>query len=391
MINQKKILIIEFSNYENYPIGGHSTFVFNLMQAFGNDLILVGITTDKNDPVGKWIKKEIRGTVYDFFAIAKYNKASTKHLIPDRLAIYCLLKFYKNKILSKNIDNIFIQRPEVLFAIESFNYKNICFRSAGMENPLSVSKFWYSKYFAQLFDKYFFYCFKEINTFLATGDEQAIQGFLLRSNNKIKRSSVIKFPTRIDTSIFKPIDKEIARTKLNIPTSQTLILSIGRLGWLKGWKFLIDSFEAFQKIMPHSVLYFIGEGEDYQEIENYITSKSFTSKIKLVGGKNSNEISLFLNASDLFVMGSYKEGWSTTLLEAMSCGVPTCVTNFSSAKEITIEGVSGFVEKHDIPLFVEKMVTSLQLDREKLPILSEVKKYAVSELRDDLLKHWQLI
>ncbi len=391
MINRKEILIIEFSNFEDYPIGGYTTFVCNLMQVFDNELILVGISTDRKDPVGKWFKKEINGKIYDFFAIFRYNKSIIKHAIPDRLAIYCLLKFYKKKILSRHLNNVFIQRPEVLFSIKSFRYENICFRSAGMQNPLSVSKYWYSKYFARYFDKLFFACLKEIKTFLGTGDEEAIQKFVSRTNNKINRSSIIKFPTRIDTNVFRPINLDIARASLSIPSSQIILLTIGRLGWFKGWQFMIDCFEEFQKIIPDCTLYFIGEGEDRQKIENYIISKNLLSKIKLVGAKSSNEISLFLNASDLFIMGSHKEGWSTSLLEAMSCGVPTCTTDFSSANEIIIVGISGFVEKHDISLFVDKMVKALQLERHKLPILSEVKKYAVSELKEDLLKCWNLI
>ena len=74
------ILLIDFCNFEDYPIGGYLSMAKNLMQSIGNQLQLVGITTVKQDPVGKWYKKEIDGVVYDFFALARYNQAVTKHL-----------------------------------------------------------------------------------------------------------------------------------------------------------------------------------------------------------------------------------------------------------------------------------------------------------------------
>ena len=59
----KRILIIDFCNYYDYQIGGHLTFAKSLMKAFGNQLALVGITTDRSDPIGRWIKKISMGLI----------------------------------------------------------------------------------------------------------------------------------------------------------------------------------------------------------------------------------------------------------------------------------------------------------------------------------------
>ena len=73
-----KILIIDFTNYEDYPIGGYLSFARSLMESFGNSLALAGITTSDEDPVGRWFRKEIEGTAYDFFAFARYSKTKTR-------------------------------------------------------------------------------------------------------------------------------------------------------------------------------------------------------------------------------------------------------------------------------------------------------------------------
>jgi len=118
-------LVIDFCNYTDYQIGGHLTFVKNLLIAFGNQLALIGITTDENDPVGKWTIKNINGINYDFFALARYSISKTKYIIPDRIMCFLLLRVYRSKILEKKYNNVFVQRPEILPAIKKYEYENI--------------------------------------------------------------------------------------------------------------------------------------------------------------------------------------------------------------------------------------------------------------------------
>ena len=391
MDSPQKILLIDFCNFEDYPMGGHLSFAKNLMLGFKDQLILVGITTSDKEPVGRWFKKEINGVTYDFFAMARYNKARTKHILPDRLMTYFYLKFYKKKILQVNIRNVFIQKQDILLAVKNFGFKNICYCFAGLENPLQFSKYWYAHYASRIFDKRFFSSFGNVKVILASGDDNAIKKMALRSNGKISSSTVIKFPTRINTDVFKPLNRCESRKILGISESATVISTTGRLAWLKGWKFMIDCFAEFEKRIPDSLFYFIGEGEDQHKIEEYISLKGLSHKIKLAGGKDQQHIALFLNASDLYIMGSYKEGWSTTLLEALACGVPICTTNFSSARDIVTNNITGYViDDREVAIFSDKMDKALRLERAKLPISSEVKRYAVSELKTDILKFWEL-
>ena len=197
----KKNLAYRFCNYEDYPIGGYLSFAKNLMESFGNDLALVGITTQYTDPLGKWFKKDINGFHYDFFAIARYDKLKTKHLIPDRLISFLFVKYYIKRILKINIKNIFIQRQEILLPVVDSKCKNICFCFAGLENPLHISKYRYARPIANMFERYFFKRLKYVKTILASGDENAINEMIIRSEGSIMRKSIIKFPTRINTHI----------------------------------------------------------------------------------------------------------------------------------------------------------------------------------------------
>ena len=71
-----RILVIENVNYEDYPTGGIMNFYRNLLDAFGKDLLMAGITTDDKTPVGQWTKREIKGVVYDYFSMARITPSS---------------------------------------------------------------------------------------------------------------------------------------------------------------------------------------------------------------------------------------------------------------------------------------------------------------------------
>jgi glycosyltransferase involved in cell wall biosynthesis len=110
----------------------------------------------------------------------------------------------------------------------------------------------------------------------------------------------------------------------------------------------------------------------------------------MAGIQDAYNVALYLNAADLFVMGSYKEGWSTSLIEAIACGIPACVTNFSSAKDIVQEGKNGYViEEHNEELFAQGMLRAVEIP---VPVFKDnVMEYAVNKLKTEILKIWELI
>ena len=383
-----RILLVDFSNYEDYPIGGYLSFARNMIDAFGPRIALVGISTSSGEPVGRWFKKNIDGRVYDFFSVARYKRSETRHMIPDRLAIYILVKYYFKRIRQIDIKNVFVQRQEILLAINPGVW-NICYSFAGLENPLSISKYWYGKLLARPFESCFFAKLRYASVILARGDDASIEKLLSRSSGYVMPDAYIRFPTRINTEIFKPENKEEARLATGLQLSIPIIVTSGRLAEFKGWKFMIDCFNGFCRELPNSKLYFIGEGEDYNQIKAYISQCNLDQRIILAGKKSQPELSLYLNAADMFIMGSYKEGWSTALMEAIACGVPACVTDFSSASDIVLDGENGFVVGgHDKVRFTECMLEALKFHR---PVKNDhIMRYSTKFLQEEILKHWQL-
>jgi len=381
----ENITIIEPCNFVDYPTGGQLAFMKNLIQSFNGELTLVGVSTD-NDKIGIWIEKEISGRKYKFFPFMSGKRKKSKPLIPMRLQVYINLKRHRKKILNGCGKIIVIQAPEVLLALEKgLTDKDICFLFPGIENPLKFSRYFYAKLFAKIYDRILLTVVSRAKWILAAADSNAISELQLRGKG-LKNRNIIQFPTRIDESIFKKNTQINYRKNFDIPDNKIVVVTCGRLGYYKGWELMIDSFKLFLVSYPNSIFYFIGDGEDHYRITQYIQSNDLGDYVKLVGFLMNTEIATYLNMADIFVMGSLKEGWSTTLLEASCVGVPSVVTNFSSAREIVINGINGFVvESRDPKEFSEKMIHALQIDRNLLPE-SRMERFKIRTLKKDLLE-----
>jgi glycosyltransferase involved in cell wall biosynthesis len=279
-----------------------------------------------------------------------------------------------------------------LKAVHDWGWDSLCYRFPGVENPLAISKYSWSKQFSGSFDKWFFPAFKNVDVALAAADQNAIQGLLERADGLIGNEQIKQFPTRVNTLHFHPGSCDDLRETLGVPEGYKLIVTSGRLHWVKGWSFLLDSFKAYHVKEPRSKLVFVGDGCDRQELENQAKELGIRDSVQVTGYQQPADVAEYLRAADLFVLGSEKEGWCTSLLEALACGKPIVSTDVSSARDIVKDGVNGFVVRHRDPLsFADAMVKAQCLSDFCAFTEKEIHKYALSNLATDLANHWSVL
>lgn len=379
---KSKLLLIECCNFIDFPAGGQLSFAKNLMNVFGSDLILVGITTD-DTPVGVWIKKEFNGVIYDFLSLAKVTKSNKKPVIPFRLFSYYIIKRHKNLIIKYKNETVFIQAPEVLLAIKDWEFNKICFRFAGINNPIQNSRYRYLRLLNKLYDFVLFNALKKTDIIFASSCKSDINTLQLRMNEKKINTPIYQLYTRVDTMIFKPKNKIELREKYGYEKDATIVIYTGRLAKVKGWDLMIDAFLIFKNQFRKAIFMMIGEGEDKTKIKEYINKNKTEESIYLLGQKNSSEISELLNISDLYIMASYKEGWSTSLVEAAACHLPACTTNFSSSDDIITSDLNGYiVNKREPELFAQYMAQAIKINN----LTFDISNYSIHTLKQDILK-----
>ncbi len=121
-------------------------------------------------------------------------------------------------------------------------------------------------------------------------------------------------PNGVDTERFAPIDKAIARRMLNIDAGKKLVLFVSVRN--RPEKNLSLAVEAVRSLGDNNV------------------------ELLHLYDKPNTEIPLYLNAADLLLLTSDREGGVNVIKEAMACNCPIVSTDVGDVRQVT-EGTEG--------------------------------------------------
>ena len=145
------------------------------------------------------------------------------------------------------------------------------------------------------------------------------------------------------SSVFKPMDKVIARQKTNAYGSP-VFLWVGRLNANKDPLTVIKAFLKYAAINPAANLYMIYHTDELLTfMQQIIDTSPQKNAITLVGKMPHSVLQYWFNSADIIVSGSYYEGSGTAVCEAMSCGCMPVVTDIFSFRMITDNGRCGLL------------------------------------------------
>ena len=140
-------------------------------------------------------------------------------------------------------------------------------------------------------------------------------------------------------SRFSPLDRQTARRKLSLPSDAIVVLFVGLLVRSKGLSILLDAVEKLAD--PRLLCALVGEGPLREELGERAAQADFVSPILLCGRRSSEEVPVWMNAADIFVLPSLSEGRPNVVLEAQACGVPVIATDVGGTPELIDHGVNG--------------------------------------------------
>ena len=131
----------------------------------------------------------------------------------------------------------------------------------------------------------------------------------------------------VDLEKYSPvIDAGQMRDKLQLPRDKKIVLYAGYLWKQKGLFELIQAFEAVLSRIPDAMLLLCGEGEAEQELKAAAAETGAADAIRFAGPIDPEQVSEYMQASDLFVLPSHSEGMPNAVMEAMACAKPVVCT-----------------------------------------------------------------
>jgi len=205
----------------------------------------------------------------------------------------------------------------------------------------------------------------------------------------VDKEKVTVIPNSYDKNIFKPIPED-CKEGLNIPKNKKIILSVGMLEEIKGHEYLIKAMKKVIDKEKDVLCIIVGSGQLKSKLQRLINDLNLNDYVKLVGAKQHDEIPLWMNASDLFVLPSLNESFGIVQIEAMACGKPVVATRNGGSEEIVVNEKLGYlVESKNSDDLAEKILMTLDKEWNKEYILNYVKKFKSDEIAKETIKIYE--
>lgn len=143
-------------------------------------------------------------------------------------------------------------------------------------------------------------------------------------------------PNGLDTEVFRPLDKNAARTQLGIPSGAPVILFGAQ--WLKEYRKGGDLLrEAIAQIdYPCHLCTFGAESPDLLPSE-FVSVKAFGSV------EDDSSLALIYSAAEVFVCPSRQDNLPNTVAEALACGTPCVAFDVGGLPEMIEHKKTGWL------------------------------------------------
>jgi glycosyltransferase involved in cell wall biosynthesis len=176
----------------------------------------------------------------------------------------------------------------------------------------------------------------------------------------------------LDTELFRPIGKRVARSKLGLDNDKKYILYVGRLVREKGVQYLLLALPEILQSCPDAILLVAGDGPYREKLKRMALSLNLEKHITFLRWVKTTRLPLLYNAADVVVaphlpeesIGTIKSDsiFSISQLEAVACGTPVVVTNTKIGDELKPLTLFGSNCGLRIPPYDPRAITEAILD-----------------------------
>lgn len=142
----------------------------------------------------------------------------------------------------------------------------------------------------------------------------------------------------------------------------------------KGIYELLEAYKRSLNYLPvDTVLHLCGMSDEF-DIENYINENNLKTRVIYHGWVDGEKKKEIIQKTALYVLPTYFEGLSMTVLEGMSYGIPVITTNVTTMPEL-LGNITNLVRPKDIEELSKQLILLMNDEKLRLGISNNEFKY----------------
>lgn len=218
---------------------------------------------------------------------------------------------------------------------------------------------------------------------------QEIANEYIAAGIRIESSRQKFIPFGVDTSAFKAVEnveeQKNQRQKLGLPLDKLLFLYLGRFVQRKRADFLLDVWNQLpEEIHKKATLVFAGgkagagqADSIYETMMQRLPQSPSTQVLDYVPHENMASL---LQACDIMVFPTLREGFPLVLLEAMASGIPAISTNIDGIKTMIQNGKTGTLITPDSAKELSEAIMTATSDPDQYKAMGKSARLSVESL-----------
>lgn len=171
-------------------------------------------------------------------------------------------------------------------------------------------------------------------------------------------------PMGVDTRVFAPSDRTLARQRLGVRQDAALVLFVGALIPVKGVEDLVAAIPALRPGDRAVAVAIAGEGPLERTLRDAVRDSGQASRVSFLGAVPHERVVDWMNAADVLVLPSRSEGLPVCLMEAAAVGLPMVATDVGGSSEVVaLDPDNLLVPPGDVPGLARALDSALGLSR----------------------------
>lgn len=136
---------------------------------------------------------------------------------------------------------------------------------------------------------------------------------------------------------------EDAKRRVGIPPDAPVVGKVARLFPLKGHQQFLEAAAAIARQMPDAWFLLVGDGPLRHELRSEAGRLGIAQRLVMVGRVSPENVPDYIQAMDVVVHTSLREGIARVLPQAGAVGKPVVTFHLDGAPEVVRDGISGYL------------------------------------------------